>query len=66
MASPIKAPQARANKNLIITSKKVFEQHFLNTTTMIAAINPIKDIPSPAKNPNPQICALVRVASSSS
>lgn len=63
--SPMRAPQPRANKNLMRTLKQASEKHFLKTMTIIAAMNPIRETPKPAKKPNPQICGLVRWAYSS-
>ena len=53
--SPIKAPKAKLKKNLIIITKLESWQHFLATRRIIAARNPIKEMPMPAKIPNPQI-----------
>ncbi len=53
MVSPSKAPNARLNRDLIVISKQPSEAKFLQNTMTIAVINPIRETPSPAKNPNP-------------
>lgn len=60
-ASPKRAPHANEKRNLMTNSKQPREQHFFARSKTIAARNPIKDIPKPARNPNPQTCSFVKV-----
>ena len=55
-ASPNKAPNAKLNKNFIVTEKQKSDAIFFEHTSTIAVTNPIRLIPKPAKNPNPHLC----------
>lgn len=52
--SPSSAPKAKLNINLITLLKILSLQNFLARTKIIAARNPINEIPIPVKIPNPQ------------
>ena len=54
-ASPTRAPQPKANNHFIRMLKQASEQHLLQVMTMMAAMNPIRETPKPARNPKPQI-----------
>jgi hypothetical protein len=59
-ASPSSAPKARLKRNLITLLKMQSLQHRLARTRIMAAMNPISEIPRPVRIPNPHTYVFVR------